>query len=161
LAYLGAQLATGVPIGLGLGLWMGLGARQLGPEGVATLRHLSVILSALLGQVVGGIVALRLALRGGSSSGGLARFGLVEPRLGHVAAAGLLGLGLSAVYLFVMLVRFPPMREHPWGPFASAALAEGWPQLLWAITALLIAPPIEELVFRGVLLAGFVGSLGR
>jgi membrane protease YdiL (CAAX protease family) len=43
---------------------------------------------------------------------------------------------------------------------ATSALAGGWQRHLWAFLALVLAPPIEEFVFRGVLLEGLSKSIG-
>jgi membrane protease YdiL (CAAX protease family) len=40
----------------------------------------------------------------------------------------------------------------------EAVNSGGWPRHLWAVLALLVAPPVEEFLFRGVLFAGFVRS---
>ena len=49
------------------------------------------------------------------------------------------------------------VRPHDLGPLARAASAGGWARLLWAALAVALAPPIEELVFRGA----FYGGLAR
>jgi len=159
--YLAAQLVAGIAVGVPLGIYLAFGAGGLGPAGTATVRRLTTIVSTLFGQLAGGVVAWRLATAGAPTGAALARFGWARPSLGAVVAGGLLGLALSGAYQFGMLVRFPPAPGHAWGPFASAALTAGWPRFLWALTALLVAPAVEELVFRGVLLAGFTASLGR
>ena len=46
------------------------------------------------------------------------------------------------------------------GPIATMATSPGLPQFLWVISALVLAPPIEELLFRGVLYGGYRKSFG-
>ncbi len=45
-------------------------------------------------------------------------------------------------------------------PIVQASLTPGFPQILWVLAAVLIAPPIEEMLFRGVLYGGFCKSFG-
>jgi hypothetical protein len=40
------------------------------------------------------------------------------------------------------------------------SMTKGLPQILWIIMALFLAPPLEELLFRGVLYGGYRKSLG-
>jgi len=47
------------------------------------------------------------------------------------------------------------------GLFGRAATAGGFPRVLLAILAVLIAPPIEEFLFRGAMFAGFKRSWGQ
>jgi len=53
-----------------------------------------------------------------------------------------------------------PTAGQSYGPLATAAQLGGWQRLLWAIIALLLAPPIEEFIFRGVLFSGVSNSIG-
>ena len=46
------------------------------------------------------------------------------------------------------------------GPLTRLATTPGLSQLAWSVVALLLAPPIEELLFRGVLYGGYRRSLG-
>ncbi len=71
----------------------------------------------------------------------------------------LLGFGLSVVYL-TLAVTFPPAPDQLKGPLHSAVMMGGWPRHIWVLLALLVAPPVEEFVFRGVLFAGFSRSWG-
>ena len=65
-------------------------------------------------------------------------------------------LGLAASYVLGVVPHFPAAPGHHWGPFVQAASAGGWSQHLWAGLGILIAPPSEEFVFRGVLFTGFL-----
>lgn len=54
-------------------------------------------------------------------------------------------------------------HQHPaktWGPLATITLHEGWPRHGWALLALLLAPLVEEFVFRGVLYSGLAQTWG-
>src|SRR5207237_2338979 len=51
------------------------------------------------------------------------------------------------------------VRGHP-GPLARMAIAHGFPRVAWLCAGLLLAPTVEELLFRGVLYGGLRQSLG-
>ena len=71
------------------------------------------------------------------------------------AAGVVLGIGL------IVLTGYVPLAEDAQvGALAQAAQTPGLPQLGWTIGALLLAPPIEEFLFRGVLFEGFRQSWG-
>ena len=46
------------------------------------------------------------------------------------------------------------------GPLTRMSMTPGLPQILWLMTALFLAPPLEEMLFRGVLYGGYRRSLG-
>jgi membrane protease YdiL (CAAX protease family) len=54
--------------------------------------------------------------------------------------------------------RRPKVRS---GPLARIAMMPGLPQIILVLVALLLAPPIEELLFRGVLYGGYRKSFGH
>jgi membrane protease YdiL (CAAX protease family) len=116
-----------------------------------------------LGVVVAGIIALwmtRRTLPGPVTEGALAPLGWRRSPTSTIAVAALTGVALSLVYLFVLVPISPPPEEQQWGPLATAAQSGGWPRFLWAVLALVLAPPIEEFVLRGVLLSGLSNRLG-
>ena len=76
----------------------------------------------------------------------------VSPPAIVVAAVAGVGLGLGLI-AFTFVVPFP--ENPPLGPLARAAATEGLSQVGWAFAAVVLAPPIEEFVFRGVLFEGF------
>lgn len=45
-------------------------------------------------------------------------------------------------------------------PIVQASLTPGFPQILWVVATVLIGPPIEEMMFRGVLYGGYCKSFG-
>lgn len=79
----------------------------------------------------------------------------------HFVGGALLGLFLALLFAVVATKFLPPGPGHPIGPLARAAASGGLPRVLWAILAVIIAPPIEEFLFRGALYAGFEKSWGR
>ncbi|MEW6587369.1 MAG: CPBP family intramembrane glutamic endopeptidase [Nitrospirota bacterium] len=73
-----------------------------------------------------------------------------------------LGVGLFAglCYLAVSIMFSPQDADLTLGPVAKMAITPGLSQLLWLMIAIVFAPPIEELLFRGVLFGGYCKSFG-
>lgn len=72
------------------------------------------------------------------------------------------GLGMLCAMVFLAIASVPwfqPTHITP-GPLTKMGTTPGLPRLVWLILALLLAPPIEELLFRGVLYGGYRLSLG-
>ena len=124
----------------------------------------SMIAPSLFGGMVGGIlVMLMLALllfrghlRENSHQGAAWRFGTFRQWL----VGFFLGSTISLVSLFVISWGFPPDDFQQTGPLTQMAMAPGLPRMIWFIFALLLAPVVEELLFRGIVFAGFCRWLG-
>lgn len=118
--------------------------------------------AALLGLIASGSAVLLLTrklLRRSGLQGGLASLGWRSARSREIAVGLCAGLTFAAFYLLLLARIFPPAPAQKWGPMAAAAATGGWQRPLWAVMALL-APPIEEFVFRGVLWSGLRRSFG-
>jgi membrane protease YdiL (CAAX protease family) len=147
LGFVAVQLATGALLGFFGGLWY-------------VLTHGS---GTLAGHVIGALVAFRIARRtlaGPIASGALVSIGWARASSRDLLRASVAGVGLGLVYVFVLVPAFPPFPGGELGPLASAAIAGGWARHVWAVLAVVVAPPVEEFVFRGVLLTGFRRSWG-
>jgi membrane protease YdiL (CAAX protease family) len=73
-----------------------------------------------------------------------------------------LGLGVMCVIVFFAVASVPffhPRNLTP-GPLTKMAMTPGIPQITWVILATLLAPPIEEMLFRGVMYGGYRRSFG-
>ena len=70
------------------------------------------------------------------------------------------GLAVALVYAVVISNLFPPDPDTSFGPITELAFSEGFSKYAWLILALLIAPPVEEYIFRGIIFAGFISSFG-
>jgi len=126
-------------------------ARVQGPIGVvAALGAGAAVLTALL---------RRIGRSGGAAIGRQVGLALGSRR---ALALGLLaGAALVLVYFpLVTGLLFPPAPDRTPGPVTQMALSPGWQRWLWTSMALLVAPPVEELLFRGALQAGFARSWG-
>ncbi len=155
-AFLGAQMAVAVVVGVLAGRGKLAGVVAAPGKAMPTVDLRVALGAALVGTLLGGLVALLMV------RGTFARPGGAEARaaVGWRAAsrraclrAALQGLGLVVAFVVVGVVL--PGPRHGLGPLASAASAGGWARAAWAVLAIGLAPPIEELVFRGVLYAGF------
>ncbi len=117
------------------------------------------IVCALLGGLLVLALVLRRARRGGGPSL-LRQVGLVTPRLGSLVAAILIGALVAGVYLGLSTTLWRPAPDTTLGPTTQMAAEGGWQRELWTFLGLVAAPPVEELVFRGALFAGFAWSWG-
>jgi membrane protease YdiL (CAAX protease family) len=158
LAFLGVQLITAV----GAGLF--LAARHLkgggSADGVAVDPRLALA-AGLFGTVAAGLVALFMVRRAFSRPGGAdlrAAVGWAPASARACARAAFVGVALVAA--FVSLSALLPARPENLGLLARAANMGGWARVCWAVLAIAVAPPTEELLFRGVLYAGLVRSWG-
>lgn len=93
--------------------------------------------------------------RDGSSAGFGVRAGAPLPALVGVA----IGAALALLYLAAALAFAPSAGSLKPGPLARLATMEGAPRAIWLIALLVLAPPVEEVLFRGVLLGGLRSRL--
>jgi membrane protease YdiL (CAAX protease family) len=115
---------------------------------------------ALPGSLVAGGIALLLVLRrwrkrlGGPALEGLLGLSWARPR--QVVNGALGGAALALFVLPLMAV----ITDRPGPPDLITQLAGSSNSTLWAwvISAVLLAPPIEELMFRGVLLGALANT---
>jgi membrane protease YdiL (CAAX protease family) len=115
--------------------------------------------AAIGGTLLGGGVVLALARRAlpaTADSGAMAGLGWTRAPAREVVRAALTGLAL--VLAFAVVGRFLPEPRHGLGPLGRIAQAGGGLRVAWACLAVAIAPPVEELVFRGVLYSGLARS---
>jgi membrane protease YdiL (CAAX protease family) len=153
-----AQLVLAVPLAVLVGT-----VAALWPHAppLDVLRRALAIPVTILGTIASGVTALQLTRRrlpGRLSEGALASVGWSRPSAASVRHA--LGLGLGLVVLFPLVNHVLPAGHGPTGPLANASHEGPWARLSYVVLALLVAPPVEELVFRGVLFAGLSRRLG-
>lgn len=127
------------------------------------IQSIATIPAALLGTALGWLLMLQMTRRslpGPLASGALSLVGWTGISAKTLAVAASIGLLLSLLVVFVLIPLFPPTPEQASGYLSQAAATPGLVRLGWAILAVCIAPPVEEFLFRGVLLAGFTHSWG-
>ncbi|HET6897062.1 MAG TPA: CPBP family intramembrane glutamic endopeptidase, partial [Vicinamibacteria bacterium] len=120
-------------------------------------QRVAVMPATLLGLIIGGVVAFRMTRRslpGPITDGALSSIGWSPATTRDLLLAAVVGAAIAFLYLFGLVPASPPSSTQHWGPLTTAATSGGWPRHLWAVVVLLAAPPVEEFVFRGVLLAG-------
>jgi membrane protease YdiL (CAAX protease family) len=111
----------------------------------------------LVGTAAGGAASVALSLRyardlirvPGPTGIGLFRVG---PAI--VIRAAIIAALFGAAYILLAPFLATPNSKADFGPFVQLARAGGWPRFLGTFIAVLVAPPLEEFLFRGVLLAG-------
>ena len=77
----------------------------------------------------------------------------------HLLAA-LGGIVMAAFWMLALKYVLPPISPKQYGPFAQMLTGSTWSRAAVAFVGVAMAPPIEELLFRGILLAGFARRFG-
>jgi acyl-CoA hydrolase/membrane protease YdiL (CAAX protease family) len=132
---------------------------QLGPaeHAEAIARGLKAVLPiALPASIVAGYLAVLLALRRWGRQLGTKRVAeIIASRRGtsyQLLVGVLAGTALGVVTIALMpYVPYQPTSSDVIEEFLTAAGPGRW---AWIISAVILAPPVEELMFRGVLLGG-------
>lgn len=165
LLYVGAQLAGAAAVGLALGLLAHQsGVRADDPEALRALQQRAqapgTLASALAGAALVGLAIRRLRGEGLRQRSRLGA-GLVAGPAPHLVSGALLGVLVALLYQVAAssLLPAPPPPEEL-GPLTQMASTPGTPRLVVTLLALAIAPPVEEVLFRGLLFAGFARSWG-
>ena len=168
LVFLGAQLAGGLAVGMAGGVVAGL-KLAIHHSGVPLAQEIAALRPALMlwGMLVGGLVSaiamlkfcvvrVRDSLSDRSPNGAAWVYGTArENAKGLVVGVliGLSGLVVAAIADAIGIHATP-------SPMAEIYSKPGAPQLVWVALALFLAPPTEELLFRGVMYGGFRASVG-
>jgi len=161
--YFGTQLVVGGILGFILGIRNGLGSEEAAEQiADATTRYL--IPFAAIGMVIAAWVMFHKARQrfpAGSWPTILAALGWREAPRRDIVIGAVAGALLAAFYLLVLARLFPPHPGQSFGPLSEAAAsASPSVRILFAMLAVFLAPPVEEFLFRGVLLTGFGNSWG-
>jgi membrane protease YdiL (CAAX protease family) len=165
IAFLLAQLVVSALVGGVFGsFYAAQGVDLLSSEGQQQFEAQAMPWAALAGYLAAfaAILALSPTLAPGRfRSRDRDGFGWRAAPLPMLISAVLLGAALALGYMVAAEYLVPPQTEQEMGPFARMALAGPLGFSIWASIALLLAPPAEELLFRGMLLGGFSASWGR
>ena len=164
LAYVVGQVAIAVVLAIPLYIYyatISLSLAQITQRLQDPVVLLPIGTAGVLGAALLVALMTRRFFRGTPTDNAYRVLGLsrTEPRT--LMGAALLGLALCLFYILVATEFFPPTHGQTVGPLTQAAMAGGFPRALWAVLAVVIAPPTEEFLFRGALLAGFEQSMGR
>jgi membrane protease YdiL (CAAX protease family) len=157
-AYLGVQLVAGFVVGMGVAIMYiarhGVPRTGMPPE----VRHLLAFAGGAAAVALGGVVVYALTKRAARREPGLFRaigWTGATPRMRIAAALLGLAIGMAVLLMFAM---FPPPPDFQGGRIAAALREGGWMLLAWSVLAVAIAPPVEELLFRGVMWTGLSRS---
>lgn len=117
----------------------------------------------LFGFVGGGLAMIWLsytlvkaALRDTSETGAAWVLG----RRRDIAKGLVIGIFIALIFFVPGTVLRPQIDKDSLGPLTRMSITPGLSQIAWVIMALVLAPPLEELLFRGVLYGGYRKSLG-
>ncbi len=161
--YFGGQIVIGMLLALAVGIW----AAMTGDDPrhrIPALIEQNIIPIAVLSTILSAWVLIhktRRAIPSASWPTVLAALGWRTAPRADVRLGVLLGLSLATAYLFGLTWAFPPKPDQSFGPLATAVESASLVgRLLFAATAVFVAPPVEEFLFRGILLAGFGNSWG-
>jgi membrane protease YdiL (CAAX protease family) len=130
--------------------------------GVMNLIHSFTLVPAVVSSyVVTGLVVtylLKKALGLSTRAEAVRAVGgsLATGRANLIGAAA--GLALALLMVLVTPHLHPPPRSI--SPLRFPIPALGWGRNVWIFCAVVIVPPVEELIFRGALLVGFTRSWG-
>lgn len=162
--FIGAQFLVALVAGAAAGITGQLGGADLRERHNLTelIQGVSapiVVIGALGGGVVmlaGCALLIGNELADETPTGAAWRMGSIK----HVSLG--LGMGLLTGLAYGALALIAgPIWMHGQGPLTRMAQTPGLSRLLWVVIGLLIAPPIEELLFRGVLYGGYRRSFGN
>jgi membrane protease YdiL (CAAX protease family) len=161
--YAVAQLLAGLAVGIGVGIVFVLrGGNPADSESLRMAVKPVEGLAGVAGVLAGGIAVAAIELgRGRRSDPELRRaIGWSRAGLRSVGAAAACGALIALAYMTIAGMLWPPSAELVPGPMTRMALTPGWQQETWRFAVLAISPPIEEFLFRGVLLAGLAAAWG-
>jgi membrane protease YdiL (CAAX protease family) len=164
-----AQIATTVLLAIVVGMYLGALMAMKGlksPDPAALSAQIQKIIpmpAAIISALVGAYVVFRIirpCFPGLRSSGAMAPLGWCVCSRKMLWYSAAMGMAISSMTLVLSKV-FPPPDGQLTGPLAAAAVTAGWQRFSWAVLAILVAPPVEEFVFRGVLYSGLEKSWGK
>jgi membrane protease YdiL (CAAX protease family) len=154
IAFYCIQHATGYVVGL-VGGWVFLEAairNRADLPSLAEMQRALIMPAAILAELAAGgtvFVATRRLLGSRLSS-----LGWCRAKRDAVAPAALVGAALALFYLRVLHPMWWRSSAHYTGPVTSVVERGGWPRHLWVLLVVLLAPPVEEFVFRGMMYGG-------
>jgi len=136
--------------------------------GVADAEAFAAALQSLAGPgacvagAAAGLAVLRMLPRGFDAQArqAVAVSWWAPAGLREMTPPALAGMLLASAYVYVGDVFYPVDATVQQGPLASMAQSPGSRQWLWAAFAVLCAPAIEEILFRGVMLTALQRAWG-
>ena len=161
--YIASQFVASVLLGVVVGLTYALSGVQ-DPDAISVISSSVQGPVLVIGLIVSALIVVQMVRRfaPGSikdrSKDGIG-WSLGEPA--YLLSGLVIGITLGLGYLSVASVLVPPDPEMSRGPLAELAITPGLSQLSWVFIAIIVAPPLEEFLFRGVLFSGIAQSWGQ
>lgn len=158
IAFLIPQVAAGVIVGLA-GFFSSSADRTASRHAPGTA---ALILAVFVGVILGGLIVLhdvRRSMPGPIRSGVLLPIGWMGARTRDLWLSASVGVLLVLLYMGAVAI-FPPAPGQKYGVVSELLSSGGTALHIWALGAVLVSPPVEEFVFRGVLFTGFSRSWG-
>lgn len=161
--YIAAQIVASVLLGVVIVLIYRLSGVQ-DPDVIMELSTAARGPVVVFGLIFSAFIVVLMVRRfatgsiSGRSKDGIA-WSLGEPA--HLLNGLVIGVALALGYLSIASVFIPPGPNLPRSPLAEMATTPGLSQLSWIFIAVIVAPPLEEFLFRGVLFSGFARSWGQ
>lgn len=150
-SFLGSLL-TGLAWGIGIGIQAGIRgvAPAVSKPGIGVLAW--SVLTGSLCAAAWGVFYTRQRASPLLSVGEARGIGWRRPAAqGYVTALALAMILVAAVWGLEKLM--PPDLSDLTGPMERLSGSHGWPRVVFILLALVVAPPVEEFVFRGALFA--------
>jgi membrane protease YdiL (CAAX protease family) len=162
--YIAAQLVIGVLAGFALGIGYALrGGDSADSEAIVELTRNAEGTIGVVAAILGGlgfVLFVRARHRGAQGAAFRRAIGLTRTSLRQVVAGAGSGIAIGVLYISLCVSLWPPALDITPGPTTQMAMSSGPQQQTWMLFALIGSPPIEEFVFRGVLLASILASWG-
>ena len=164
LAYVMAQALGGGLVALVAGTAAGLSGFDLHDPIVSSqFARMVAAPAAIVGMLLGGAVLVQLAryYEGPNFCAEFPRgLGWTSAPLPELRLASAVGALLGITYIWSVTQILPPEHSDRLGPLAEMASTPGLSFACWVVLVLILAPPLEEFLFRGVLLTGLTRSWG-
>lgn len=161
MGYFVSQMAVGLIVAMisfGANPDLGVKASSERTRAMQEMMAMAVVPTMLVSGIVVWFLAHRLVgpqLGDRSPTGAAWATGTLSQNL-RGALAGF----MTAVGYALLSTLSPPEENLKMGPLAEMALQPGFKQVMWIAAALLLAPFVEEFLFRGVLYGGYCRSFG-
>jgi CAAX protease family protein len=126
-------------------------------------EQVQLSIAATLGVVAGGLVVwdlTRRSLRKPWRKEALRCLGWSTASGRSMLAACVAGLALALVMIVVINPAFPRPPDSRWEIIRPILRGGGWPRHLFAVVTILLGPPVEEFLFRGVIFTALARSWG-
>ena len=161
--YLTAQFVVGLLAAVIGVIVAGTQGKNLDPEQMSQVTEKAMPPAIVLGMLAAGAAVVLVSrpligdqLRDRTPEGAA----WVPGSLKQIAQGAAIGMLIGGLYVAgALLIGRLGVHEET-GPLGKMALTPGIPRIAWLVAALILAPPVEELLFRGILYGGYRRSFG-